>query len=397
MSGRLFIFTGSFPYGYRESFLEQEINYLSKEFDQIIVFPFGGNGTKKRNLPVGVSVDESLLGSKTKKIILGAINSWRVLPFFFSLKVLSDGKLLKKWLKSTLIVSYYLQSKGVKCLMKSLTPDDIIYYYWGVDFNLIAPFVKGKCIQISRFHGDWDLWYEGGKYEAYSPCRKQIMESINCAVTISEKGNSFLRARYPYLNIKTFRLGSIDWGESQKSRDGYLRILSCSAVYPLKRVDYIFQCIKEYAQTRHKVIWTHIGDGPSFDEIRRVCVSDKLIDFQVNLMGRLSHDKVMDYYKNNSVDIFINLSTNEGIPVSIMEAISFNVPIVATNVGATNEIVTEETGVLVNSNPSVDAVATALQYIEGASLTPRYFWKNNYNAEQNYSNFARYIKTLINE
>ena len=48
---------------------------------------------------------------------------------------------------------------------------------------------------------------------------------------------------------------------------------------------------------------------------------------------------MLDYYKNNIIDIFINLSASEGIPVSIMDAISFGIPCIATNVGGTGEIV----------------------------------------------------------
>lgn len=37
--------------------------------------------------------------------------------------------------------------------------------------------------------------------------------------------------------------------------------------------------------------------------------------------------------------MFINVSSSEGLPVSIMEACSFGIPIIATNVGGTAEIV----------------------------------------------------------
>lgn len=44
------------------------------------------------------------------------------------------------------------------------------------------------------------------------------------------------------------------------------------------------------------------------------------------------------------------MSLSEGIPVSIMEAISFGIPIIATNVGGNAEIVNDETGVLIPVN-----------------------------------------------
>ena len=69
------------------------------------------------------------------------------------------------------------------------------------------------------------------------------------------------------------------------------------------------------------------------------------------MWGFQDNEKIMDFYRNNPIDIFINVSTNEGVPVSIMEAISFGIPIIATNVGGTNEIVINNiTGWLVDKD-----------------------------------------------
>lgn len=40
------------------------------------------------------------------------------------------------------------------------------------------------------------------------------------------------------------------------------------------------------------------------------------------------------------------MSDSEGIPVSIMEAMSFGIPVIARNVGGMSEIVNEENGLL---------------------------------------------------
>jgi len=49
----------------------------------------------------------------------------------------------------------------------------------------------------------------------------------------------------------------------------------------------------------------------------------------------LPHNDVLNYYASNPVDVFINTSSSEGLPVSIMEAMSFGIPVIATNVGGT--------------------------------------------------------------
>lgn len=62
----------------------------------------------------------------------------------------------------------------------------------------------------------------------------------------------------------------------------------------------------------------------------------------------------------NDFDLFVNMSLSEGIPVSIMEAISFGIPIIATNVGGNAEIVNDETGVLIPVN--IDQAALMKQF-----------------------------------
>ena len=50
------------------------------------------------------------------------------------------------------------------------------------------------------------------------------------------------------------------------------------------------------------------------------------------------------------MDYFINLSDSEGIPVSIMEAMSVGIPIIARDVGGNREIVTNNNGCLLEGD-----------------------------------------------
>lgn len=47
-------------------------------------------------------------------------------------------------------------------------------------------------------------------------------------------------------------------------------------------------------------------------------------------------------YKTEHINLFVNTSDNEGIPVSIMEAQQFGIPAIARNVGGNREIILEE-------------------------------------------------------
>lgn len=390
----LYVLTAQFPFGVQENFLETEVEYLSKKFDRVVFIPLGGQGSEQRNIPENCSTDTSLFTSRKKKLLKSLKGFPYIFPTFLKLffedKVYCDLKRFRKWLFSLVMCSYYRQSKIVCRLLKDINEQDVIYSYWGADYNAILPFFAGRAKLVSRFHGDWDLW-QSITEEGYNPNRRKLMQCLDAAIPISYKGENFLRNLYPYAPLKTIHLGSLDCGVCAKSSDGKLRVLSCSTVYPLKRVSLIFEALSKIPDI--DIEWTHIGDGPTFEELNEK-VRNANTTLKSNLLGKFSLPEVLTYYKEHPVDVFINLSTNEGIPVSIMEAISFNVPVVATNVGANSEIVTEETGLLLSPNPSLEEISKAIHEIIKMNLRPRLFWDKEFNAEKNYSKFADYIYNL---
>ena len=397
MNKNLVLFTASFPFGTRESFLETELPFLAKRFDCIRIISFGGLNDPVRPVADNCIVDDRVQCIRRKRILRGLLGLWRVLPVYvkdlFCAKPYRKKKTLKLWAISMLCTSYYLQSKPVKELRKKNLDDTVFYFYWGVIYNSIAHFFKGKVKMVSRFHGDWDLW-DSNDNEGYKPIRKATIDALSIAAIISRKGESFFKENHPQCLTVVSHLGSIDNGIAQKSDDGIIRVLSCSSVYPIKRVSFIMESLKEVYRIR-RIEWTHIGDGPDFEQLKIMVDAAKSDTFIVNLKGRVSHEEVMNYYKTHCVDLFINLSTNEGVPVAIMEAISFDVPIVATDVGGTSEIVNDQTGVLVSSNPTKKEVANAIiEVLENTAFSPRKYWELEFDAKKNYSDFAEMLYGL---
>ena len=93
---------------------------------------------------------------------------------------------------------------------------------------------------------------------------------------------------------------------------------------------------------------------------------------------------------------YVNLSTSEGIPVSIMEAMSYGIPVVATDVGGTSEaVVTGRSGLLIGVDgplrpgPLADMIIEALK--PGGSLAdaePQLVWEERFDADVNYAEMA---------
>ena len=345
---------------------------------------------KKRDVPSNCNVHTPIIKSRMQKLVRGLFHHKTFVIYvkdFFKKGCFCDRVKFREWCASYFNTNCALHDAYIRKL--DLTPKDVCYFYWGKGLNPLSLFASNQAKCVSRFHGEWDLWEETG--HGYAPIRSLLATRLNLAVFISEKGETYFRQRYPYCKTMVSRLGSRDMGTGTKSTDDCLRIVSCSAVYDLKRVPLIFETLCHIKDK--EIIWTHLGDGPDFAELQEL-VKSAPSNLKIILPGWVTHEDVLNFYKKNPVDVFINMSTNEGIPVSIMEAISFDIPIVATNVGGNSEIVNENTGILISSNPTPEEASRAILRVLDIKLTPRVYRNKYYNAEQNYTEFANVLSDL---
>jgi glycosyltransferase involved in cell wall biosynthesis len=116
------------------------------------------------------------------------------------------------------------------------------------------------------------------------------------------------------------------------------------------------------------------------------------IKYVVN--GDITKKQVYEYLQKEHFDALINTSSYEGIPVSMMEAMSFSIPVIGTNVGGVAEIIEDtKNGYLLTANPELSEIIekltqlyllddeTYLNLRRNAYIT----WQTKFNAESNYS------------
>ncbi|MGZ4090243.1 MAG: glycosyltransferase, partial [Bacteroidia bacterium] len=89
--------------------------------------------------------------------------------------------------------------------------------------------------------------------------------------------------------------------------------------------------------------------GPLAAELKEQ-IKKRRKGLDIELHGFVSNKEIIEFYMTSYVDLFINASTSEGVPVSIMEALSFGIPVIATNVGGTSELVDDAVGKLVKAD-----------------------------------------------
>jgi glycosyltransferase involved in cell wall biosynthesis len=99
------------------------------------------------------------------------------------------------------------------------------------------------------------------------------------------------------------------------------------------------------------------GDGPAKAELQQLATEMGLSD-RVHFLGYLTEDGVVR--ELDSSDLFVLPSFAEGIPVSAMEAMAIGVPVIATNIAGTSELVEDgKTGLLVRPSDA-EALANAI-------------------------------------
>ena len=392
----LIIYTSLFPFSkMSESFLLPEINEASNDFELTIV-PVNKHEIR-RQLSNNVKLDTSLCDRSFFRNLKAFVDCFSL----FSIKQICWRHVvssLKYLYAANLVYSDLLKRTGTN-------RQTVFYSYWlsyapiaFAKYKLANPSTKN--VFISRAHGS-DVY--ASLVGAYYPARELIMNTLDRIFFISAHGMNYMSNQYPTC-INRFvlsRLGVPDNYCELNQEDSTIRLVSCSSIIPLKRVDLIYRTLRSFAYTHNKyhIEWTHIGDGPLYNDLKNEVEEHDHPYLVVHLKGICDNAEILDYYKTQKFHAFINLSTSEGIPVSIMEAISSGIPVIANDVGGVGEIVNSSTGVLLKPGFSQGDFDIALESIldnnDALSHSAHEFYLSHFDAKKNFREFYDDIRKLV--
>ena len=302
------------------------------------------------------------------------------------------------------VIEKYLKKAGL-----AGSGEPVVLYSYRFDYQpYVALLLQKRLLPnapvIARAHR-YDL-YESARKNGYIPLRPYLLERLDRVILIGEDGRRYLSEKYPAWahKLTVSRLGTPDRGVCPASlSDGPLRIISCSTVTPVKRVALIAQALANI--TDQEIRWTHYGDGPLLDELREQCAALPA-NIKWDLRGNIDNAALLSEYAKTPAHLFVNVSASEGVPVSIMEALSFSIPCLATDVGGTGEIVLDgQTGKLLPPDVTPEALAAAIRAFaampendyQAYRARARAFWEAHCSAEKNYTAFARSLRALGGE
>ncbi len=409
MKKKLVLITASFPYGKQETFLENEIPILAKAFDKITILHSYNDGTK-RAIPTNVNCIHTPLDLNKKETLksnfhLLSILVWKeIFRMLFIYKQIPTIGFFK-----TLFISISKGKKMQKAIEKHLSSNEIktsiLYSYWCDDHSIGLAFLNKKYNEqlktVTRAHR-WDIYFEENKYN-YLPLRHFINKYLSKIYFISQDGFDYCEKKWKCTSkIGVSKLGvkkQIEFNDLKHSNEE-INIVSCSNLIDVKRVDLIIEALGLINDL--KINWFHFGDGKKELQLKQLAQQKLNININTYWKGRVANEEVLNFYKQIYPTLFINVSSSEGIPVSIMEAMSMGIPCVATNVGGNAEIVTNQNGRLIPENCTPDIIKNAIIEIlkatddEKKALIQNAFftWEKNYNARKNYNEFINELVKL---
>lgn len=405
----LIIITGSFPYEGGEQFLESEIRFWNNtNFNSINVIPRSDSG-KRRDVPSNIKV----LLRKNHKGKLNYLIKALVNPIFYKeIKYIFNNKpknilyCLKIALKDTALI--LKDFSELKDILKNFPDNEItLYTYWNDISSYAACLLKRQGLVkkvVSRAHG-FDL-YQERRLANYMPLKRQFTHDYDVIFLLSKSSLDYYQRTYNTneKNLNVARLG-VDIPSTVidvNPKSNTLRILSLSYCVPVKQIDLIMSAVASYSNQNPKksIVWTHIGDGPLFDSlsIEAKSLTNIYSNLKINFTGNLKNSEVKKNLETMKYDVIINASKSEGIPVSLMEAMSFGIPVIAPNVGGISDLVNDSNGFLMPSICTIEDIIKGIDYIYNASNNLNqnaYLWvTEHFNSSINYPNFIAELEYI---
>jgi len=222
------------------------------------------------------------------------------------------------------------------------------------------------------------------------------MSCLDKVVAVSNDGARHLQKGYgmypgkisrSYLAVEPMKENDMPLADS-------FTLVSCSTFYSYKRIPFLIETLSRCKETIH---WVHIGDLGDEKEKSVQLLKTLPANVTYSWKGFLSKTRIKEFYNATPVNLFINVSSSEGLPVTLMEAISCGIPIMATHVGGVAEIATPATGILLDKDISAVDLAQMLDGVVSKKInlpgkaTIENAWKENFSP----GNYEKFYKEVL--
>ncbi len=147
-------------------------------------------------------------------------------------------------------------------------------------------------------------------------------------------------------------------------------------------------------EVRKRYHLTIVGGGADLDYCKEL-VSKNDLDEIVSFTGAVPNTEVYKYLAD--ADVFVLLSENEGLPISIIEAMRAGLAVVSTNVSGIPELVSNNNGILIkpDAREFADVLATEKHNWKQMGKNSRELFEKKYTFDRMRQDYVDMVKSLI--
>lgn len=367
MSKNIVFITSSFPFGKSEVWAINEINSLIELGNNVIIVPRTGKGE---------IVNQDAMKFSSSLIDLPFF-SWPILSSFLKTAVLENFLILR------LLVGIIKQSnslvdflKGLAVLPKALFLSRILksrkvdhIHSYSTTSTAVVAYIISVSLNVPWSYTLHSSSVLNSKYKRsfFFHTRSAAKCRVISHVISNDLSNFVGASLSKKINMVHLGVDIKGFKERKTTINDPLIIVTPAELKEHKGHIYAIDAAKKLIDAgEFNFKWYFYGSGPLLGDLRKKVEDLSLIDY-CYFPGNIDHQELLNKYRNQEVDIVVSSSISvpdifEGIPVSLMEAMSYEVPVIATDCGGTKELVDNHSGILIGQNDS-DALLNAIVFL----------------------------------
>lgn len=238
---------------------------------------------------------------------------------------------------------FYSLVSTIKCFYLPLLYPHAIYHIHGSSYNSFErKYIYFKILKffnvklIYHIHGaEFHIFYKNSSVRK----RKKIQDFINNVdglICLSSFWENFFTKNFRPKRVKVIPNIVPDPILISKTSNDKFQFLFLGHISERKGIWLLLEVIEELKNILNDKVVFKIGGNGEVEKLNQI-IKKKEINKIAEYIGWVSNEEKIKFLSNS--DAYILPSYNEGLPISILEAMSYGLPIVSTKVGGIPEIV----------------------------------------------------------